>query len=138
MRGRVDSFGCTNEEILCHQTRFTKRLRNKPDTDELNSRKDALEEGRETPAPGTLEVRCGPECDPSCDDVADEPSSVVKSSESRTMLGMCQFGKKKGCTSLTDLNTETNQKSSRRKHCEILRRSLKGNSNQTSILAESQ
>ena len=49
------------------------------------------------------------------------------------MLGMCQLGKQKGCTSLTDLNTETDQESSSREHCEILGSSLKGDRDQTVI-----
>lgn len=106
-------------------------IRNKPNTDNLKKGKNTLEERWETPAPCALDIGCCSKGDPGSNDVADEPGGVVEGGESCAMLRMRQLGKKERGATLANLNTKTDQESSRCEHAEILRGSLKRDGNQT-------
>ena len=114
----------------------TGRLRNEPDTDELDRSENTLKERGQSPGPGALQVLDSAEGSPSGNDVTDEPSCVVKSGEAGTVLRVGQLSNKKRRAALSHLDTETNQETSGGQHAEIDSCGLESNRNETALVSK--
>lgn len=120
-------------------------VRNEPNPNDLKRSENTLEERGKTPAPSVVDILSRGISDPSryklamkyqcilTNNVADKPRGIVQSGEPSAVLRMGQLGDEKGCATLGNLNTHTDEEASGGEHANVLRGSLESNGDQTNV-----
>jgi len=107
----------------------TRRLWDEPHKEQLDDRREGLEDGRDTPRPIAVDTE-GTESRPSGNDGAREPECVVERGKRSTVSRVSDFGNQEWRGHLSKRGTETDAETSADEHAEALGGGLEDSSDQ--------
>lgn len=96
----------------------TRRLRNEPNTGDLDKRWQGLDDGGDTPSPLALDV-VGAICEPGCDNRSDIPRCVVDGREDGAVLRVANLSDEERSRSVGNGDTQTEEEASGDEHLEV-------------------